>query len=186
MKLYEEGIKSEVLFEGKIITLRRDTVRLPNGNEATREVVEHPGGVAVVAVDADNNVYMVRQYRRPFDTLVLEIPAGKLDSGEEPFVCCQRELEEETGLVAGTYEYLGAFMVSPGFCREWIHIYLARDLKPGKAHLDPDEFLEVEKHSLEELMNKIMNNELVDAKTVIGILKANEIIRNEANKVDKK
>lgn len=176
MELLEKTVASEEIFEGQIIKVRRDTVKLPNGGLSTREIVEHPGGVAVVALDQDNCVYMVRQYRHPFEQVILEIPAGKLDQNEDPFDCCVRELQEETGLTAGQFDYLGAFMLSPGFCREWIHIYLARDLSAGQAHLDPDEFLEVEKLPLETLMDMIMNNQLEDAKTVIGILKAREFI----------
>ncbi|MBE7022782.1 MAG: NUDIX hydrolase [Ruminococcaceae bacterium] len=182
MNLIEKTIKQEQIFEGKIITLRRDTVKLPNGNEATREVVEHPGGVAVVALDEHNEVYMVRQFRYPFGEVISEIPAGKLDAGEDPFDCCVRELAEETGLSAGHYDYLGKFMLSPGFCREWIHIYLARDLTTGDAHLDADEFLEVEKRPLVDLVEQVMNNELTDAKTVMGILKTNELLRRERNR----
>lgn len=179
MDLCEKTIHEEKIFEGKIITLRKDRVLLPNGEEADREIVEHPGGVAIVALDEDENVYMVRQYRHPFKTILLEIPAGKLNYGEDPFTCGVRELEEETGLVAKTYDYLGSFMVSPGFCGEKIHIYLARDLSKGAMHLDPDEFLEVEKRPLKELLDMIMNNEMEDAKTVLGILKANEWIKKE-------
>ena len=179
MNLKETTISREEIFEGKIIKLRRDTVRLPNGNEATREVVEHPGGVAVVALTENEEVYVVRQFRYPFNEVITEIPAGKLDAGEDPFDCCVRELEEETGLTAQRFDYLGKFMLSPGFCREWIHIYLARDLSQGTAHLDPDEFLEVEKLPLRELTDMIMKNELPDAKTVMGILKTNELLRLE-------
>ena len=179
MNLKETTISREEIFEGKIIKLRRDTVKLPNGNEATREVVEHPGGVAVVALTEQEEVYVVRQFRYPFNEVITEIPAGKRDAGEDPFDCCVRELEEETGLTAQRFDYLGKFMLSPGFCREWIHIYLARDLSLGTAHLDPDEFLEVEKLPLRELTDMIMNNELPDAKTVMGILKTNELLRRE-------
>jgi len=177
MNLTEKTIHREEIFEGKIIKLRRDTVLLPNGNVATREVVEHPGGVAVVAINDQNEVYIVRQFRYPFGEVIKEIPAGKLDAGEDPFDCCTRELEEETGLSAKKYDYLGKFMVSPGFCHEWIHIYLARELSAGKAHLDPDEFLEVEKIPMDTLMDMIMKNELQDGKTVIGILAANEFMK---------
>ncbi len=180
MNLNETLVSSEMIFEGKIITVKRDTVRLPNGKEASREIVEHMGGVAIVALDDEENVYMVRQYRRPFDKVILEIPAGKLDhAGENHFDCGKRELKEETGLTAEQYDYLGSFMVSPGFCKELIHIYLARNLSGGDMNLDPDEFLQVEKIPLSELMDMIMNNQIEDAKTVIGILKANEIIRSE-------
>ncbi|MBE7048312.1 MAG: NUDIX hydrolase [Ruminococcaceae bacterium] len=179
MKLRETTIATEKIYEGQIITVRKDTVALPNGGKSLREIVEHPGGVAVVAIDENEMVYMVRQYRHAFGDVVMEIPAGKLDDGEEPNDCCVRELAEETGLSAGRYDYLGKFMLSPGFCKEWIHIYLARDLSIGKAHLDPDEFLEVIKVPLSQLVAMIMDNKLQDAKTVMGILKAWVMIREE-------
>lgn len=179
MNLREETISKQTIFEGKIITVRLDTVILPNGTEAKREIVEHPGGVAVVALDENENVYMVRQYRRPFDTVLLELPAGKLNYGENPEECGIRELQEETGLVAETFENLGSFMVSPGFCGEKIHIYLARGLSSKEMHLDEDEFLEVYKYPLSELMDMIMQNQIEDGKTVIGILKTYEFLRRE-------
>lgn len=180
MNLIEETVSSEQIFKGQIITVRRDTVRLPNGNSGTREVVEHPGGVAIVALNQNNEVYVEKQYRHPFGKVIMEIPAGKLDADEDPFDCCVRELQEETGLTAGHYDYLGKFMLSPGFCREWIHIYLARDLSIGTAKLDPDEFLELETIPLMQLMDMVMNNEIEDAKTVMGILKTNELLKKEA------
>lgn len=176
MNLEEKTLSKKVIFEGRIITVHEDEVLLPNGNTASREVVEHPGGVAVVAVDEADNVYMVRQFRYPFQKVLLEIPAGKLNYGEDPFTCGVRELKEETGLIAERFDFLGSFMVSPGFCGEKIYIYLARGLSSGEMNLDPDEFLEVEKYSLSELMNKIMNNEIEDGKTVIGVLKAYQML----------
>ncbi len=179
MNLREETISKQTIFEGKIITVRLDTVMLPNGTEAKREIVEHPGGVAIVALDENENVYMVRQYRRPFDTILLELPAGKLNYGENPLECGIRELKEETGLVAKTFENLGSFMVSPGFCGEKIHIYLARGLSSEDMNLDEDEFLEVEKYPLTKLMDMIMQNQIEDGKTVIGIIKTCEFLRRE-------
>ncbi len=176
MYLEEKTLSKQVIFEGRIITVHEDKVELPNGELASREVVEHPGGVAVVAVDEENNVYMVRQFRYPFQKVLLEIPAGKLNYGEDPFTCGVRELQEETGLKAEKFDFLGSFMVSPGFCGEKIHIYLARGLSSGEMNLDPDEFLEVEKHPISELMDQIMNNEIEDGKTVIGVLKAYQML----------
>ncbi len=184
MNLEEKTLSKKVIFEGRIITVHEDEVLLPNGDTASREVVEHPGGVAVVALDADNNVYMVRQFRYPYHKVLLEIPAGKLNYGEDPFACGVRELKEETGLSAARYDDLGAFMVSPGFCGETIHIYLARDLSVGTMQLDPDEFLEVEKMPLETLLDMVMDNKVEDAKTVIGILKTVQLLRREKAKLD--
>lgn len=177
MDMFEKTVQSDVIFEGKIITLKKETVELPNGKLASREVVEHPGGVAIVAVDDEQQVLMVRQYRRPFDDLVLELPAGKLDPGEDHRACGIRELEEETGTKAKEFIYLGYAFPSPGFCQERIHIYLATGLYAGQVHPDEDEFLEVERYPLATLVDMAMNNELYDAKTVIGILKAQEYFR---------
>ena len=184
MNLEEKTLSKKVIFEGRIITVHEDEVELPNGEKASREVVEHPGGVAIVALDGDYNVYMVRQFRYPYHKVLLEIPAGKLNYGEDPFTCGVRELKEETGLSAERYDDLGAFMVSPGFCGETIHIYLARELSSGDMHLDPDEFLEVEKMPLKELLDMIMDNKIEDAKTVIGILKTAELLRREKAELD--
>lgn len=179
MDMREKLIKSEEIFKGRVITLKKETVLLPNGEEAGREIVLHPGGVSILPLDENGNVYMVRQYRRPFDDILLEIPAGKLDYGEDPFECGVRELSEETGLTAGKYDYLGKFYVTPGFCREVIHIYLARDLKKGNMHLDEDEFLEVEKIPFNTLLDMAMSNEIKDAKTAIAILKTKIFLDSE-------
>lgn len=179
MEMREKLVKSEEIFEGRVITVKKETVLLPNGEEASREIVLHPGGVAILPLDDEGNVYMVRQYRRPFDELLLEIPAGKLNYGEDHFECGVRELEEETGLTAEKYDYLGQFYVTPGFCREIIHIYLARGLKKGEMHLDEDEFLEVEKIPFEKLLDMVMTNEITDAKTAIGILKTKVLLEKE-------
>ena len=182
MELTEKTIKSEKIFEGNIIKVRVDTVELPDGSESTREIVEHPGGVAVIAIDENEDVLMVRQYRKPFDKVCFEVPAGKLDAGEETLNCGVRELEEETGMKADNIEYLGKFMLSPGFCREWIYIYLATGLKQGTVNLDEGEFVEVEKHKLSDLVDMVMDNSIKDAKTVMGILKANEYLRRKGDK----
>ncbi|MBQ3554470.1 MAG: NUDIX hydrolase [Clostridia bacterium] len=177
MDMTEKTIDSEELFDGRVIRVRRDTVELPNGSTSTREVVEHPGGVAIVPVDADGNVYMVRQYRYPLKRLCLELPAGKLEYGEDHRECGIRELSEETGMEAGNFEYLGVFCPSPGFCQELIHLYLATDLREGERHPDEDEFLEVERYPLSELVQMIQEGKLQDGKTVIGLLLAKEVLQ---------
>ena len=176
MNLTEKTIGSEKIFDGRVIRVRRDTVELPNKHTSTREVVEHPGGVAIVPIDNDGNVHMVRQYRYPLGRLCLELPAGKLEYGEDHKECGLRELGEETGMEAGNFEYLGVFCPSPGFCQELIHIYLATDLKQGKIHLDEDEFLEVEKYPLNELIKMIHEGKIQDGKTVIGLLIAKDVL----------
>ncbi len=172
MEFFEKTVQSEEKFQGKILRLRVDTVELPNGGRSTREIVEHPGGVGVVAVDADDMVYLVRQFRKPYDQIITEIPAGKLDAGEDPRECGIRELSEETGLTAGQFISLGEIYPSPGYAAESLYLYLALDLTDGMAHLDADEFLEVEKIPLSKAADLVMNGELKDAKTVVGILKA--------------
>lgn len=178
MNLEETRISTETIYDGKIIRVERDMARLPDGSEAVREVVRHPGGVGVVAVDREGFVYMVRQYRYPFSKITMEIPAGKLDKGEDPFLAGKRELMEETGLSAGHMEKLGSFYASPGFCDEEIFVYLATDLTQGTANPDEDEFIACERIPLEKLIEMIEGGEIKDGKTVIGLLMAK-------NKLDK-
>lgn len=173
----EIEIEREYKFFGKIVNMRVDTVKTPEGNIATREIVEHPGGVGIVALDNDANVYMEWQYRRPFDDLVYEIPAGKRDKNEEAIVCAKRELEEEIGLLAKNWVYLGVSYASPGFCTEGLHLFLATDLYEGAIHRDQDEVLIVEKVPLETLVDMAMSGEIKDGKTLIGILKTNEYLK---------
>lgn len=172
MDFFEKTMQSEEKFQGRILRLRVDTVELPNGSQSTREIIEHPGGVGVVAVDADDMIYLVRQFRKPYDQVITEIPAGKLDAGEDPRECGIRELSEETGLTAGQFISLGEIYPSPGYAAESLYLYLALDLSSGTAHLDADEFLEVEKLPLSKAAEMAMSGELKDAKTVVGILKA--------------
>lgn len=181
MELYEETVDSQVLFEGKIVRLRKDTVRLPNGALAGREVVEHPGGVCVLPLEKDGTAYTVRQFRYPFGQVVEELPAGKLDSPQEPHrEAALRELSEEIGAEPEEFIYLGHMLPSPGFSAEVLHMYLARGLKFGKQHLDADEFLEVRRTNFETLVERVMAGELTDAKTVACILKAKEYMSREA------
>ena len=178
MDYTEKTLKREDIFRGRIVYLHKDTVRLPDGGEASREIVEHPGGVTVIPVDAGGTVYCVRQFRYAYGEHLLETPAGKLEYGEDPMECAVRELSEETGLTAENYVYLGALYPSPGYCRETIHIYLATGLTPGRMHLDAGEFLDVERHTLDELAGMAMRNELKDAKTVAAVLKAKYYFEN--------
>ncbi len=168
----EKTISSRSVFKGNVLEFKVDTVELPDGSHATRELVCHPGGVAVVPVDKDGYVYLVRQYRKPYDEAVLEIPAGKRDKGEEPIVGAKRELSEETGLMAGRFIELGQFYPSPGYVDEVIYLYLALDLEEGEAHPDEDEFVENEKIHIDTLAEMIMDNKIKDGKTIAAILKA--------------
>ena len=178
MEFFEKQVETETVYEGLIVNVRRDIAELQNGNRASREVVEHPGGVGIVPLTSDNKIIMVRQYRYPMEEEVVEIPAGKLDAGEDPFECAKRELSEETGCTAGEYVNLGKIYPSPGFCRETLYLYLALDLKRGEMHLDENELLSVEEIDIDILINMLMENRLHDAKTVVGILKAKEYLKN--------
>jgi len=173
---FEKQITTKTVFQGMIVNVRQDVVKLQNGNTAPREVVEHPGGVGIVPVTKDNKVLMVRQYRYPMEEELLEIPAGKLSEGEDPYDCAVRELSEETGCTAGRIVDLGVAYPSPGFCREMLHIYLALDLEHGEMHLDENELLSVEAVGFSELMEMIMSNKLPDAKSIVGIMKAKEYL----------
>ena len=178
MDLTEVMLHSEEIYKGKIIRVRRDRVRLPNGKESTREVVEHSGGVCILALDETGCTYVVRQYRYAFETELLELPAGKLEPGEDPAECAARELEEETGLRAEKLEYLGQILPSPGFSREVLHAYLATGLSQGKPRPDEDEFLTVRRLPLDALYRMVLNGSVRDAKTVFAVLKAKALQEN--------
>lgn len=163
-------------YNGLIINTRLDRVVLQNGEHSLREVVEHPGGVTVLPMDENGYVSCVRQYRYPIGEHLLEVPAGKLETGENPLDCAVRELSEETGITADEYVDLGKIYPSPGYCKETLYIFLARGLHYGEAHPDENEFLDVEKIHIDELFQMVMANELADAKTVIAILKVKAMI----------
>ena len=169
--LTERTVSREDLFTGKVVSLHVDKVELPNGDIATREVVEHVDGVAVLPLDENNCVYTVTQYRYVFHTPLLEIPAGKLDPGEDPRSGALRELREETGAVPESLESLGSIVLSPGCFGETLHLYLARGLRMEEQHLDEDEFLNVDRIPFEELYSRCLSGEITDAKTVVSVLK---------------
>lgn len=171
MKLQEETIGSEILYQGVIVTVKKDTVLLENGKQSIREVIMHHGGVGIIALDEQSNVLMVRQFRYPYHQTVLEIPAGKLEPGEDPLECGKRELMEETGYAAESYTDLGVLYPTPGYVDEVIHLYLATGLKRFEQNLDEGEFLEVERYPLAQLVEWVMEGKLFDAKSQIAILK---------------
>lgn len=172
MELYERKLKSTIVYDGVIVRVKLDTAELPNGKHASREVVEHPGGVAVLPVDSDGRVTLVRQFRYPFQKVLLEAPAGKLERGEDHRLCGARELEEETGMTADELVYLGVLYLSPGYSDEVLHLYLARGLHQGACHPDEDEFLALERMPFARLLELVMADEIHDAKTVAVALKA--------------
>lgn len=175
-KYAEKILDSETIFNGKIITVRVDSVELPNGNKSKREIVEHHGGVGVIAVTPKREVFMVTQYRIAAKSMMLEIPAGKLELGEDPLEAGIRELEEETGYKANKVVPLGVYYATPGYCEEKLSLYLATDLEFVGQHLDENEFLNVSKIPLDELYNMVMDNKIYDCKTAIAILKAKAIL----------
>lgn len=167
--LTETFLSTERLYEGRMINLRRDKVRLPNGKEASREVVEHPGAVAIVPVLPDRRILLVRQFRHPVGQILLEIPAGKLNAGEDPDACARRELEEETGHLAGRLERKASIFTGPGFTDEVIHIYLAEELHKTALNPDEDEFLEVGAYDQADIKQMIRDGLIRDSKTIAGL-----------------
>lgn len=176
-EIYQDG---ETIYDGKIIRVEKWRVSLPDGREAAREVVIHKGAAAIVPVDAQGMVTLVRQHRVALDTFTWEIPAGKLDSvSEDPLDCAKRELEEETGLRAANWRRLSHVITTPGFCTEQISIYLATELSQHESHADQDEFLRLQKMPLDEAVNRVMAGEFRDAKTCLGLLMAARVLADQ-------
>jgi ADP-ribose pyrophosphatase len=171
--IFEERlVDSKPVFSGRILSLKVDTVSLPGGSTATREVVEHNGAVAMVAIDADGKLILVRQYRYPIQCAIWEIPAGRLERGEDPAVCAERELTEEVGLRPQSLDLLSSLYVAPGYSSEAIHIFLARDLVEDEADPDEDENIECTRVSFDEACEMCRTGEIRDAKTIAGIFLA--------------
>lgn len=164
--IIETTLDSESVYEGGFLKVRRDTVRLPNGRQSSREYIVHPGAVVVIAQPDDDHVIMVRQYRYPVQQVILEFPAGKLDAGEAPLTCGQRELLEETGYTAQEWISAGQMHLAVGYSDEVIHIYFARDLTAGTAQLDEDEFLNVEVMSVDSVLEACRTGAITDAKSL--------------------
>ena len=172
MDLTEKMISRKDLYNGLLCRVHVDEVLLPNGNTSQREVVDHVDGVAVLPLDERNNVLTVTQYRYVFGKTLLEIPAGKLDEGEDPVTGALRELKEETGAVPDTLLPLGVILPAPGCYGEKLHLFLAKSLHMEQQHLDPDEFLSVERIPFSEMVHRCLDGEIEDAKTVTAVLKA--------------
>lgn len=182
MKLEEKTIKKNYIYNGKIINLRRDDAELPNGNPCIREVVEHPGGVCIAALTEDNELIFERQFRYPYMDILLELPAGKLERGEDPLLAGKRELLEETGFEAEEYISLGKFYPSCGYTEEIIYLYLAKNLTFKGQKLDEDEFINLEKIPLEKAVEMVVANEVPDGKTQAAVLKTYFKIKGAENK----
>ena len=177
MDFEEKTLKVNEIYNGKIINLHVDDIELPDGKRAIREIVEHSGGVCVAAMTEDRQLYFVRQYRYPYKKVLLELPAGKLEKGEDPLKAGIRELEEECGVVADEIISLGTVYPTVAYCSEIIYLYAAKGLKKTNQHLDADEFLSVEKISLDKAVEMVMNNEISDSKTVAIVLKLNNLVK---------
>ncbi len=169
--LTETEMQANTLYDGRIISLRVDDIKLPDGKPAKREYVHHRGGASILAIDGENCVYLVRQFRYPYREELLEIPAGKLEEGEEPAVTARRELEEETGLAAVEIHPFGLIYPTPGYTDEHLYVFLAKGLKPSKMHLDEGEFLQVERVPLNEVYDRIMRGEIRDGKTCYAVMR---------------
>lgn len=173
MKKFEEKTTHTTpIFDGKVVKLQVDEVTLPNGKAGKREIIKHPGAVAVIAITNEGKLVLVEQYRKALERSIIEIPAGKREPGEEPIVTARRELEEETGYGAHELTYLQAFATSPGFADEIIHLFVAKDLYPieAKADLDEDEFVELLEVSLKEAQEMVADERIYDAKTAFAVL----------------
>jgi ADP-ribose pyrophosphatase len=173
MKKFEEKtIQSETIFRGKVVHLQVDEVRLPNGKTSKREIVKHPGAVAVIPVTKDNKIVFVEQYRKPLEKSLIEIPAGKLEPGENPITCAIRELEEETGYTTNELSFVTSFYTAPGFSDELMYIYITDELEkldvPKDA--DEDEFVDVIELTLDEAKQYVLEERIHDAKTNYAIL----------------
>lgn len=168
-ELKEKQINRKEIYNGRVMDVVCDDVILQDGKASKREVVLHSGGVVILAIDKNNSVYMVKQYRYAVQNELYELPAGRLEKGEDPFECAKRELEEECGLVAETWESLGFIYSSPGILSEKLYLYKATDLKQTQQHLDEGEFLSVCKFNFDEIFSMIKENKINDAKTICAV-----------------
>ena len=176
MHLQEKKLTSDVRYEGPIFTITHDTAELENGKTAVRDVLHHHGGVCVIPITENNEIFLVKQFRYPFQTVTREVPAGKLEKGEDHAVCGRRELLEETGYTYSEYVYLGEMLPTPAYNSEVTHMYLAKGLTFSSQNLDPDEFLDVERIPLAEAVKQVMDGTIRDGKTQVTILKAARIL----------
>ena len=179
MKLYEKTLSVKPIYDGRIIHAHVDDVELENGTVTKREVVDHPGGVSVAVLTGKNELIFVRQFRYPYKKVLLELPAGKLEPGEDPFEAVKREQLEETGTRGDNYISLGEVYPTPGYCGEIIRLWACRAAEgQQELSLDEDEFLDTERIPLDRAVEMVCNNEIPDAKTQIGILKTDFLIKN--------
>ena len=166
----EKTLSSKIIYEGRAVKLRVDTVQAADGRQTTREIVEHADCVAVIVVDADDNVLLVKQFRKPVEKELLEIPAGGIDNGEDPEAAVRRELQEEIGYLPRRIERLGGFYSTPGYCSEYLYLYLATDLTPSQLHAEDTEGIEVVRVPIKQVPELITSGKICDAKSIAGLL----------------
>jgi ADP-ribose pyrophosphatase len=167
-----ELIKSETLLKGRVFTIRRDQLKTPDGRETKLDIIEHGGSVLIIPLDQDGNLLFVRQYRHAAGRDLLELPAGTLHVGEDPELCAAREIREETGFAAGRMEKVGQFYLAPGYSTEFMHIFVARDLKPDPLQADADEFITLETIPIANAIEMAERGEIPDAKSLAGLFLA--------------
>ena len=184
-ELYEKKISSKKIFEGEIVELFVDKVKLPNNKIAIREKVTHPGAVGIVPVSKEGKIILVKQFRYPLGSVLLEIPAGKLGKNENPLDCARRELREEIGATGGKLIHLTTFYTSPGFCNEVLYLYLAINFEKKENNLDDDEFLRIVELKMKDALSYVENGKLKDAKTIIGILLSRDYLNRNTKIVGK-
>jgi ADP-ribose pyrophosphatase len=173
----EKILSSEPIYDGKLVKLYRETVQLPNGNRAEREIVRHPGAVAMVPILPTGEVLLVRQYRTAAQRVLLEIPAGTLEPGEDPRIAAGRELQEETGYKPGKLVRLGAEFTAPGYTTEIIYLFVATELESARLDADDDEFIEVVRLPFDEALRQVIAGEIPDGKTQVALLLTAEMLR---------
>jgi len=166
----EKTLSSQLIYDGRAVKLRVDTVRMPGGRETRREIVEHRDCVAIVAIDADDNVLLVKQFRKSVEKELLEIPAGGIDPGEDPVTTVRREMQEETGYLPRKVERLGGFYSTPGYCTEYLHLYLATDLTPSPLYAEDTESIKLTRVPTSQIPSLIASGSICDAKSIAGLL----------------
>ena len=170
--LFEKTIGRETVFEGKVFDVEIKKIITPEGRESTREIVKHHGGACILPVDSEGNRYLVKQFRSPFEKVMLEAPAGKIEEGEDPLCCASREITEETGFVAGNIEKVGAITATPGYCSEVITLYIGTELDSGNANPDQNEYIATVKMPLKDAVRMADDGEIEDSKTLVLLYKA--------------
>ena len=178
--LTEKKISTEIIYQGRLLDVRKDKVRLPNGKSSTREWINHPGAVCLIPILPDGKIALVKQYRYPVLNHMIELPAGKIDKNESPLECAERELEEEIGYRSNNIKYVTKIHPAVGFANEQMWIYLAEDLEKTTLKLDEDEFLDFFPLRLDKALEMIWNGQITDVKTIIGLLWLDKINRNKA------